>query len=93
MDAQDIDITALASDPSIVAAGSRMTQFAITGQHGRATDNFSSFADFEAALAMDPDCPCPLGEPSQAPRFFSAPSGSDRFKSERDHHRGDQQCK
>jgi hypothetical protein len=49
---QDIDITALAGDPSIVAAGG-MTEFAITGQHGRATDNFSSFADFESALAMD----------------------------------------
>lgn len=53
VDPQDIDITALASDPSIVAAGSGMTQFAIAGQHGRATDNFSSFADFEAALSMD----------------------------------------
>ena len=53
VDPQDIDITALASDPSIVAAASGMTQFSITGQHGRATDNFSSFADFEAALAMD----------------------------------------
>jgi hypothetical protein len=53
VDPQDIDITALAGDPAIVAAGSGMTQFAITGQHGRATDNFASFADFEAALAMD----------------------------------------
>ena len=52
VDPQDIDITALAGDPSIVAAGG-MTEFAITGQHGRATDNFSSFADFESALAMD----------------------------------------
>ena len=52
VDPQDIDITALASDPSIVAAGG-MIEFAITGQHGRATDNFSSFADFESALAMD----------------------------------------
>jgi hypothetical protein len=52
VDPQDIDITALASDPSIVTAGG-MTEFAITGQHGRATDNFSSFADFESALAMD----------------------------------------
>jgi hypothetical protein len=50
-DPQDIDITALASDPSIVAAGSGVNQFAITGQHGRATDNFSTFADFETALA------------------------------------------
>jgi hypothetical protein len=53
VDPQDIDITALASDPSIVAASSGMTQFAITGQHGRATDNFSTFADFESALATD----------------------------------------
>jgi hypothetical protein len=53
VDPQDIDITALASDPSLVAAGSGMTQFAITGQHGRATDNFSTFADFESALATD----------------------------------------
>jgi len=51
VDPQDIDIKALASDPSIVAASSGMTQFAITGQHGRATDNFSTFADFESALA------------------------------------------
>jgi len=54
VDPQDIDITALTSDPSIVAA-SGMTQFAITGRHGRATDNFSSFADFEAALSKDLD--------------------------------------
>jgi hypothetical protein len=52
VDPQDIDITALASDLSIVAAGGT-TEFAITGQHGRATDNFRSFADFESALAMD----------------------------------------
>jgi len=54
VDPQDIDITALASNPSLVAAGSG-TEFSITGRHGRATDNFSSFADFEAALAMDLD--------------------------------------
>jgi hypothetical protein len=53
MDSKDIDITALATDPSIVADSSGMTLFAITGQHGRATDNFNNFADFEAALAMD----------------------------------------
>jgi hypothetical protein len=53
VDPEDIDITALATDPSIVSATSSMTQFAITGQHGRATDNFSSFTDFEAALAKD----------------------------------------
>jgi hypothetical protein len=52
VDPQDIDITALATDLSVVSA-SGMTQFAITGQHGRATDNFGSFADFEAALAQD----------------------------------------
>jgi hypothetical protein len=50
---KDIDITALASDPSIVAATSGDTQFAIAGQHGRDTSNFSTFADFEAALAAD----------------------------------------
>jgi hypothetical protein len=55
VDPSDIDITALASDPSIVAAASGMTQFAITGQHGRGTDNFSAFADFEAALSKDLD--------------------------------------
>jgi hypothetical protein len=55
VDPQDIDITALASDPSIVGATSGMTLFAITGRHGRATDNFNTFADFEAALAMDLD--------------------------------------
>jgi hypothetical protein len=55
VDPRDIDITALATDPSIAAAGSGMTLFAITGQHGRATNNFSSFADFEAALAKDLD--------------------------------------
>jgi hypothetical protein len=52
-DPQDIDITALASDPSIVSAASGMTQFAITASHGRATDNFASFGDFEAALSKD----------------------------------------
>jgi hypothetical protein len=55
VDPRDIDITALASDPSIVSAASGGTQFAITGQHGRATDNFSAFADFEAALSKDLD--------------------------------------
>ena len=53
VDPQDIDITALASDPSIVGAPSGMTLFAITGQHGRATNNFTAFADFEAALSKD----------------------------------------
>jgi hypothetical protein len=55
VDPQDIDITQLASDPSIVSASSSTTQFQITGQHGRATDNFSNFGDFEAALAKDLD--------------------------------------
>jgi hypothetical protein len=55
VDPQDIDITQLATDPAIVSASSSMTQFQITGQHGRATDNFSSFGDFEAALAKDLD--------------------------------------
>jgi hypothetical protein len=55
VDPRDIDITSLASDPSIVGAASGMTLFAITGQHGRGTENFYSFADFEAALAMDLD--------------------------------------
>ena len=53
VDPKDIDITALAGDPAIVAAASGDTQFAITDQHGRATSNFSTFADFEAALAAD----------------------------------------
>lgn len=53
VDPQDIDIKALASDPSIVAASSGGTWFTITGQHGRATNNFNSFADFETALAAD----------------------------------------
>jgi hypothetical protein len=55
VDPQDIDITQLATDPAIVSASPGMTQFQITGQHGRATDNFSSFGDFEAALAKDLD--------------------------------------
>jgi hypothetical protein len=53
VDPSDIDITQLASDPSIVAASSGGTLFAITGRHGRATDNFGNFADFETALAAD----------------------------------------
>jgi hypothetical protein len=55
VDPSDIDITALATDPSIVAAASGMTLFSITGRHGRATNNFYVFADFEAALAKDLD--------------------------------------
>ena len=52
VDPQPIDIEKLATDPSIVASTS-MTLFAITGRHDRATMNFQSFADFEAALAAD----------------------------------------
>jgi hypothetical protein len=55
VDPQDIDITQLATDPSIVSAASSMTRFQITGRHGRDTDNFSSFGDFEAALTKDLD--------------------------------------
>jgi hypothetical protein len=51
MDPQDIDITALASDPSIVPASSG--EFAITSSHGWTTGNFESFGDFEAALSKD----------------------------------------
>jgi hypothetical protein len=55
VDPQDIDIEQLPSDVMIVGATSGMTLFAITGQHGRMTDNFQSFADFEKALAVDLD--------------------------------------
>jgi hypothetical protein len=53
--AQTINIKSLSTDVLIAGAGSGMTLFAITGQHGRATNNFGSFADFEAALAADLD--------------------------------------
>jgi hypothetical protein len=53
VDQQDIDIKALASDPSIVAAPSGVTLFDIAAQHGGAIENFATFADFEAALATD----------------------------------------
>jgi hypothetical protein len=52
---QNIDLESLAADVSIMGAGSGMTLFSITGQHGRETRNFGSFADFEAALAADLD--------------------------------------
>ena len=52
---QNIDLESLAKDVSIMGAGSGMTLFSITGQHGRETRNFGSFADFEAALAADLD--------------------------------------
>jgi hypothetical protein len=53
VDPQDVDIEQLSSEVMIVGAASGMTLFAITGQHGRMTDNFQSFADFETALAAD----------------------------------------
>jgi hypothetical protein len=53
VDPQDVDIEQLSSDVMIAGATSGMTLFAITGQHGRMTDNFQSFADFEKALAAD----------------------------------------
>jgi hypothetical protein len=53
VDPQDVDIEQLPSDVMIVGATSGMTLFAITGRHGRMTDNFQSFADFEKALAAD----------------------------------------
>ena len=55
MNPQNIDIESLATDVLIAAATSGTTLFSITGQHGRDTVNFSSFADFEAALAADLD--------------------------------------
>ena len=51
MNPQNIDIETLATDVSIADSSSGMTLFSITGQHGRETRNFGSFADFEAALA------------------------------------------
>jgi hypothetical protein len=51
----NINLESLATDVSIMGAGSGMTLFSITGQHGRETRNFGSFADFEAALAADLD--------------------------------------
>ena len=55
MNPQNIDLESLATDVLIAAAGSGTTLFSITGQHGRETVNFGSFADFEAALAADLD--------------------------------------
>jgi len=55
MNPQNIDIESLATDVSILGAGSGMTLFSITGQHGRETRNFGTFADFEAALSADLD--------------------------------------
>jgi len=55
MNPQNIDIESLTTDVSIMGAGSGMTLFSITGQHGRETRNFGSFADFEAALSADLD--------------------------------------
>jgi hypothetical protein len=53
MPSQTIDIKSLATDVSIAGAGSGMTLFAINRGKGRETDNFGSFADFEAALSAD----------------------------------------
>jgi hypothetical protein len=53
VDPQDIDIEKLSGDVMIAGAGPGMTLFSITGQHGRMTDNFQSFAAFEKALAAD----------------------------------------
>jgi hypothetical protein len=50
---QTIDLKDFPADGLIAGSVPGMTVFAITGQHGRATSNFSSFADFEAALAAD----------------------------------------
>jgi hypothetical protein len=50
MNPQNIDIETLAADVSIAGSSSGMTLFSITGQKGRETRNFGSFADFEAAL-------------------------------------------
>jgi hypothetical protein len=52
---QNIDLKSLATDVSLMGAGSGMTLFSITGQHGQETRNFGSFADFEAALAASLD--------------------------------------
>jgi hypothetical protein len=53
VDPQDVDVKSLSSDVIIDSASAGMTLFAITGQNGRATNNFASFADFETALAAD----------------------------------------
>jgi hypothetical protein len=52
---QNINLESLATDVSLMGAGSGMTLFSITGQHGQQTRNFGSFADFEAALAASLD--------------------------------------
>jgi hypothetical protein len=52
---RNIDLKSLAADVSLMGAGSGMTLFSITGQHGQETRNFGSFADFEAALAASLD--------------------------------------
>lgn len=52
VDPQDLDVRQLASDIKL-EPGSGMTLFTITGQHGRQTDIYYAFADFETALADD----------------------------------------
>jgi hypothetical protein len=53
MPSQTIDIRTLGSGVSIAGPGSGMSLFAINRGNGRETDNFGSFADFEAALSAD----------------------------------------
>lgn len=48
-----IDLKALASDPSIIAAVTDKTLFAISHQLSHSIDNFNGFADFEAKLNAD----------------------------------------
>ncbi len=48
---QEIDLTTLATDPSIVPDASSTALFAIAHAAGNKVDNFNGYADFEAALA------------------------------------------
>lgn len=48
---QVIDLTQLATDPSIQGDTGGMTVFTIKHEHGGMTENFNSFADFSAKLA------------------------------------------
>ena len=50
VDPQDIDIKALATDPSIVGASSAMTLFSITGRHGRATEQLRFVRRFRGSV-------------------------------------------
>ena len=53
IDSQNIDLTTLASDPSIVADPLGMNLYAIAHEQSHTIDNFNAFADFEAQLAAD----------------------------------------